>query len=66
MVEYLNLPRGGGGGSAGASVRDALDRSWSGALQWIETNQTTAFLIVVGVIVGLTFLQYVRGRRGRS
>jgi hypothetical protein len=65
MVEYLNLPRGGGGSSAAVPVRDAMDWSWSSALQWIQTNQTAAFLVVVGVIVGLTFLQYVRGRRTR-
>lgn len=63
MVEYLNLRRGNG--SAGAPVRGAADWSWNAAVRWIETNQTTAFLIVAALIVAFTFWQFVRSRRPR-
>ena len=63
MVEYLNLPRGNG--SAGAPVQDAVDWSWNAAVRWSETNQTTVFLIVAGLIVGFTLWQLARGRRPR-
>jgi hypothetical protein len=63
MVEYLNLPRVNGG--AGASVQDAVDRSWNAAVRWVETNQTTAFLIIAALIVGFTLWQVARGRRSR-